>query len=94
MFYQTRDMVASREMRYAGQALQKGERFRPMSQIDADYLASRGMAKVTTDDTFGPIPALQQPATVVPEEAAPQPPRRRGRPPNASRQLPERDGET
>ncbi len=43
-FYQTRDLVARHRMHYDGAELQPGDRFKPMSQVDADYLVSRQRA--------------------------------------------------
>lgn len=80
MFYQTRDLVALREQMYDGQDLKPGDVFRPMSEVDSNYLVSRGRAKLHDPETFTPD------TPVAPESAKPaEAPKRRGRPPNAAR---------
>lgn len=80
MFYQTRDLVALREQMYDGQDLKPGDVFRPMSEVDSNYLVSRGRAKLHDPETFTPD------TPVAPEAAKPaDAPKRRGRPPNTAR---------
>lgn len=70
--YLTRDLVAiGRPLAYCGQEHQPGQRFRPMSQIDADYLVSRGRAQVAPDET--PPPAAPVAAPVPPIADTPPP---------------------
>ena len=80
MFYQTRDLVALREQMYDGQDLKPGDVFRPISEVDSDYLISRKRAALHDADAFTPD------APVAPEAAKPaDAPKRRGRPPNTAR---------
>lgn len=80
MFYQTRDLVALREQMYDGQDLKPGDVFRPISEVDSDYLISRKRAALHDADAFTPD------APVAPEAAKPaDAPKHRGRPPNTSR---------
>jgi hypothetical protein len=80
MFYQTRDLVALREQMYDGQDLKPGDVFRPISEVDSDYLISRKRAALHDADAFTPD------APVAPEAAKPaDAPKHRGRPPNTAR---------
>lgn len=82
MFYQTRDLVALREQLYDGQDLKPGDVFRPISEVDSDYLISRKRAALHDADAFTPdAPVAPEAAKPVVQEA----PKRRGRPPNAAR---------
>ena len=65
---------------YDGQDLKPGDVFRPMSEVDSNYLVSRGRAKLHDPETFTPD------TPVAPESAKPaEAPKRRGRPPNTAR---------
>lgn len=69
MLYQTRDLVATRPMLYDGQDLQPGDRFRPMSDVDSDYLIKCGRAALA-DASPAPVAAPEPDPTPAPVEAA------------------------
>lgn len=70
MDYLTRDLIAARDRPYNGRMLQPGDRFTALSQVDYDYLVSRGQAMPAPEDAAAQAPAAAPAA---------EPPRGRGR---------------
>lgn len=85
MIYETRDMIARGVLSYNGRELRHGERFTPLSKVDADYLESRGRARpvdgeqqVVEEPVIDPVadvaPVIEEPVEApveVPVEEVP-----------------------
>lgn len=67
MIYETRDMIARGVLSYNGRELRHGERFTPLSKVDADYLESRGRAKpIDGEQQAVEAPVIEPVADVAP----------------------------